>query len=120
MDKYKKMNNTEIQRKWRYLQAKIRDDFGTDADITSVLYLIGIQESGAGFGIYTKDEKTALMTIGNHRVLCDTGYYRPAGKGTYEWPLYEQIKDMETMTQEKKDALILEGIIQYFTDIDYI
>ncbi len=114
------MDNKEFQSKWRYLLAKIRNDFGTDADLVNLLYLIGVQESGSGFAQYTKDEKVALITIGNHKVLSYFGYYRLAGTGINNWPVYHEIKTPENLTQEQKDQLLQQGIVKYFTEINYI
>jgi hypothetical protein len=109
-----------INSKWRYLQAKLSTQFGADIDTVNTLYLIGIQESGAGFDKYSKDEKTSLITIGNNKVMSYFGYYRQAGTEENGWPAYKQIESTENLSQEKKDVLIMEGIIRYFIEIEYI
>jgi len=114
------MDKKEIESKWRYLMAKISDDFKTDADMINVLYLIGIQESGSGFGQYTKDEKTELIKIGNHKVLSYFDFYRLAGQGTYGWPVFEETKPLDDLSQQQKDELIQEGIIRYFLEMEYL
>jgi hypothetical protein len=109
-----------IQTKFKYLQTKLADQFGADMDIVNILYLIGVQEAGEGFDKFTKDEKTELITIANNKVLSYFGYYKQSGIGLKNWPVYEQLKEISHLSQSEKDTLILNGIIYYFADIEYI
>ena len=115
-----KLDKETIQIKWRYLQAKLADQFGADADVVNALYLIGVQESGKGFTNFTRDEKIALITMGNHKVLTYFGYYKEAVTKINDLPKFEQVNDIKTLSQLQKDELILHGIILYFMDINYI
>jgi hypothetical protein len=60
---------------WEQLISKLKEDFSIPGDLLSVLFLIGVQESGEGFRRYDQQEKTDLVKLGKYTLLAHAGYY---------------------------------------------
>ena len=60
---------------WEQLINKLTEDFSIPGDLLSVLFLIGLQESGEGFRSYDQQEKTDLVKLGKYTLLARAGYY---------------------------------------------
>jgi hypothetical protein len=60
---------------WEQLINKLKEDFSITGDLLSVLFLIGVQESGEGFRKYDQQEKTDLVKLGKYTLLARAGYY---------------------------------------------
>ena len=54
---------------WDYLLDFLEKTFGIEKDLMSVLFLIGLQESGRGFKSYSRDEKTELIKLAQFIIL---------------------------------------------------
>ncbi len=64
-----------MNQKWEVLIARLRKDFSISGDLLSVLFLVGIQESGEGFRHFDQQEKTDLVKLGKYTLLSRAGYY---------------------------------------------
>jgi len=53
---------------WQKLTVILKKRFGLSGSVNSVLFLIGIQESGKGFRSYSREEKTELILLGQQEV----------------------------------------------------
>ena len=84
---YKK--DLELAQRWSRLMALIQTNIGKrPKDLNAVMFLIGVQELGAGASHYSKEEKQDLMHIAICKVLSYTGYYVLDGVDDDGWPQY--------------------------------
>lgn len=61
---------------WDQLTEKLQKDFSISGDLLSVLFLVGIQESGGGFRHYDQQEKTDLVKLGKYTLLAQAGFFK--------------------------------------------
>ena len=103
---------------WEQLIDKLKKDFSIPGDMLSVLFLIGLQESGEGFRTYDQQEKTDLVKLGKYTLLARAGYYRRITVPGRD-PLFIPVDEhpLPPGTKEVNDLLRNE-ILQYF--IDYL
>jgi len=95
--------------------ARLREMLGKrPADIGAVLYLIGIQELGAGIKDFSKEEKQDLMHIAICKVLSYSGYYSLEGRDEEGWPHWKLMKDLPGFDLLEQETLIKTHIIEYF------
>ena len=106
----------EFERKWQELLKKIEKDFEMPADLQGVLFLIGVQELGKGFGKFKKDEKLNLMHIAICRLLEPYGVYEFDGNDADGWPHYTATKKLPSLAPGQQQQLIKEAILEYFTE----
>lgn len=104
----------EFEKKWRELLKKVEADFGMPADLQGVLFLIGVQELGQGFGKFKKDEKLNLMHIAICRLLEPYGYYEFDGNDPEGWPHFTPTKKLPSLNSDQQQQLIKEAILDYF------
>ena len=64
-----------MNEKWEYLVERLITDFAIPGDMLSILFLVGIQESGEGFRQYDQQEKTDLVKLGKYTLLSRAGFY---------------------------------------------
>jgi len=103
-----------FEKKWQDLLIRIEKDFGMPADVQGILFLIGVQELGLGFGKFKKDEKLNLMHIAICRLLEPYGYYKFEGTDGEGWPHYEATKKLPSLSSSQQQQLIKEAILEYF------
>ncbi len=61
---------------WQQLTIYLKRTFSIKGDLLSVLFLIGVQESGSGFKTYTQQEKTDLIKLAKYTLLTEAGFYQ--------------------------------------------
>lgn len=70
-----------LDKKWKALLTWLESQFGRQAGIESVLFLIGIQSVGNGFQPkLSKKKKQALIMEGTHCAFETLGLYKRVGK----------------------------------------
>ncbi len=105
-----------FEHRWREVLAKLEDRFGEEIDLEAVLFLIGVQELGHGFGKFTKDEKVNLIHIGICTVLEPYGFYRFEHLDQEGWPHFELIKPLPHLKDAEQKELMKKAIIDYFEE----
>ena len=53
----------ELEKQWQEVCKKLSLQFDQELDLQGILFLIGVQELGKGYKIFSKDEKVELMHI---------------------------------------------------------
>jgi hypothetical protein len=104
----------ELENQWNKICKKISKQFDQDLDLQGILFLIGVQELGKGYKIFSKDEKVELMHIAVCKLLESFSYYEFAGRDEQGWPhwnLNEKLPPLKPMQQE---ILVKEAIVEYF------
>ena len=101
---------------WDDLITELKKDFSIPGDLLSVLFLVGIQESGGGFRSYDQQEKTDLVKLGKFSLLSRAGYYEKViiqGRP----PFFIPVDDRPLPRDPKKlDTLLKNEILNYFRD----
>ncbi len=110
---YKK--DLELAQKWSRLTKMIGESVGKrPKDLNSVLFLIGVQELGAGPRPFEKEEKQDLMHIAICKVLSYAGYYKLEGLDEEGWPHYKLVKKLPHFDLLEQEQLLKWHVIEYF------
>ena len=103
-----------VEIKFQELLKKLEKVFGGGLDTQAILFLIGVQELGKGYGKFSKREKTELLHVAVCTVLEPYGFYKTTGRDEDNWPHFELIKDLPPLDERQQQHLIKEAIIDYF------
>lgn len=110
------MVKEELTIKWQKVQTLIKNRFGENLDIQTILFIIGLQELGKSFQTYSKEQKLDLIHIGICTVLQPFGYYKFVGNDDDGWPHFKNIKKLSyNVTGELQEDILKKAIINYFT-----
>ena len=105
------------EKEWKNLINKLKSDFNKTPDVNAILYLIGIQELGAGIKDFTKEEKQDLLHIATCKILSFTGYYELEHVDEEGWPVWVNIKKLPTLSTNEQEGFLKYHILEYFSDI---
>ena len=106
----------EFENKWKLLISDVSEKFGEPLDLSSILFLIGVQEVGQGFQKYKKDEKLDLMHVAICKLLEPYGYYKLNGKDEEGWPHFDFNSTLPTLNPSEQQRLIKQSILEYFEE----
>ena len=81
----------DLQIRWLKLRIKLKENFGIKPDMDGVLFLIGVQELGAGKQVFTKEQKQDMMHIAVCTLLAQSGYYIYEVRDESGWPHSKQL-----------------------------
>lgn len=105
----------EFEKKWGTFCKALGEMFEMgDADLKSVLYLIGVQELGHGFREFSKKEKMDLYHIATCRVLEPYNYYSFSHYDEEGWPHFEVEKKLPFLKEEQQEKWLKQAVIEYF------
>lgn len=104
----------ELDIKWTALLNRMKNRFGEELDLESLLFLIGVQELGHGYRKFTKDQKIDLMHIAVCTLLSPYGYYEFVGIDQDEWPHWKATKTLPYLDDQQQKVLIRKAMIEYF------
>ncbi len=109
------MEQWEIEFYWLKVRSQIRDSFKVSVlpDLNTLLFLIGIQESGKPFQKFSKEEKIDLIKLAVATLTQDEGYFSFSGKMKNGWPEFKQLKEFD-ITKKNNEQLMKIKIIDYF------
>jgi hypothetical protein len=89
---------------------------GEELDLSGILFLIGIQETGKVKERFKKDQKIDLMHVAICRVLEPYGFYSFLGYDEEGWPHYELVENLPSLKAGEQSILMKKAILQYFED----
>lgn len=99
---------------WEELTTYLKAEFSIKGDILSVLFIIGIQESGSGFRHYTQQEKSELVKLAQYTLLSQAGYYRKINiTGREPFFIQNDSKSLPSDTTEF-NKILKKQIVLYF------
>ncbi len=105
----------ETERKWVRLLKHMEDQVGKrPRDLNGVLFLIGVQELGAGTRSFSKEEKQDLMHIAICKVLSYSGFYELEGLDDDGWPHWKSVKILPRFDFLDQEKLLKMHILEYF------
>lgn len=115
------MKISEVNKKWKELQAVVAEQFDTDLpDIKVMLFLIGVQELGKGAHTFSKREKEELMHIATCRLFSAMGFYELKGLDDDGWPHWELVKAIPNYTLLEQEMILKSLIIDYFQELEML
>jgi hypothetical protein len=100
--------------RWELLMGILEKEFGRRPNMEALLFLIGVQEIGAGKQTYTKEEKQDLMHIAMCALLSRAGYYELEGKDKEGWPHWKLIEPLPSINIFEQITFLRGLIIDYF------
>ncbi len=108
----------DTDEKLRAISARIAEFFSPDSpvDISSMLFVAGLQTLGRPAGNPSRDDKMALMHIGTCAVLEPYGYYRMTGRDASGYPQYELLKPVDA-DAASDGSLLKKALVNYFGDL---
>jgi len=108
-----------VELKFHKLKSLLEKQFGEGMDVSSILFLIGVNELGVGYKRFNKNQKTDLMHIAICTLLEPYGYYSFQGRDADNWPHFKLVEQLPTLTHREQQYLLKEGMIDYFIRNDY-
>ncbi len=106
----------DLQQRWWTLEAKLVERFGKKPDLETVLFLIGMQETGIIREKITKEQKQDLMHVAVCSLLSPSGYYELESKDEDGWPHFRQLKAMPDMDAIEQENFLKDHILLYFEE----
>lgn len=113
------MNKEELDIEWNRIVKKVSAEFGVEADMQGILFLIGVQELGQGFRKFKKDEKLEVMHIAICTLLSRYGYYEFEGQDTEGWPHFKLNEELPPLKPGQQHTLMRDAIVEYFKELGY-
>lgn len=104
----------EFEKKWQDTLEEASKDIGEKLDLSSLLLLIGFQESNQSKKTFSKDEKIDLMHVAICTLLTPYGFYEYKGVDEENWPQYERTESVPELPPTEQELLIRKAIVDYF------
>ncbi|MFN7539364.1 MAG: hypothetical protein ACK5RQ_04885 [Bacteroidota bacterium] len=104
----------DLQQRWWKLEAELTERFGKKPDLETILFLIGIQETGFIRESISKEQKQDLMHVAMCRILKSSGFYQEDGKDDDGWPHFTQLKELPALSLPEQENFIRDHILLYF------
>jgi hypothetical protein len=104
----------DLQQRWWDLEAKLVERFGKKPDMETILFLIGIQETGFVKEKITKEQKQDMMHVAVCRLLSVSGFYELERIDEEGWPHFRQLKPMPDMNAFEQENFLKDHILLYF------
>lgn len=105
-----------FEKAWQETLKRVSTDFGEDLDLSSILLLIGFQESNQEKRAFSKDGKINLMHVAICTLLEPYGFYKFTGQDDDRWPHFERVETMPDLSPEEQDRLIRKAIMEFFNN----
>lgn len=106
----------DLLQRWWTLEAKLVERFDKKPDMETVLFLIGMQETGFIKEKITKEQKQDLMHVAVCTILSRSGYYEFQGFDDEGWPHFTQLKDLPTLSLHEQENFLKDHILFYFNE----
>ena len=104
----------DLQQRWWNLEAKLVERFGKKPDLETVLFLIGMQETGMMNEKITKEQKQDLMHVAVCTLLSPSGFYVLEGHDEEGWPHFKQLKPLPEFSLKEQEDFLKDHILHYF------
>lgn len=111
--------NDDLQTRWWALEAKLVERFGKKPDIETILFLIGMQETGFIKEKITKEQKQDMMHVAVCTLFSQSGYYELEGKDVDGWPHFRQLKSLPEMNMIEQENFLKDHILLYFQNHNF-
>ena len=110
------MEQWKLDFNWLRIQHFIKDKFSIPVlpNVDTVLFLIGIQETGKISEEYSKEDKLSITTLGMCVVLSQKGYFERKGRDESGWPIWKELKPFSPTNDTERQNILKNLIFQYF------
>ena len=108
--------NDDLQQRWWNLEAKLVERFGKKPDMETILFLIGIQETGFVKEKITKEQKQDLMHVAVCTVLAQSSYYELESHDQDGWPHFKQLKELPVLSLPEQENFLKDHVLLYFNE----
>jgi hypothetical protein len=98
----------------------LKPTFEMDLDLTALIYLIGLNEAGFGFRVYSKQEKMDLMHVAICTLLAPGGYYEFSHRDDQNWPHFTVVQPLPTLNEKEQKHVLKEAVIDYCIENQYV
>jgi hypothetical protein len=99
---------------WDNLTIFLKKNFGIDENLQSILFLIGLQESGKGFKAYDQEEKTEIIKLAQIKLLARENFYIPINVGNSNESGWIENPNMSIPGELVLEKLLKSLILDYF------
>jgi hypothetical protein len=104
-----------FEQRWLDTENMLRQRFGKLPDMEGILFLIGVNEFGRmPRKKFSKEQKQDLMHVAVCTLLCQLGYYAPAGRDEEGWPHFHELMTVSATGLKDQEQMLKECIIRYF------
>ena len=110
----------DLQQRWWKLEAELTERFGKKPDLETILFLIGIQETGFIRESISKEQKQDLMHIAICTILSASGYYVYDGNDEEGWPHFTQLKALPEFNMIEQENFLKDHVLLYFQSQNFI
>jgi len=117
------MLSENLKDDWEKVINVTRERFDMDeeeADLDTVLFVIGVQELGMGYRKFKKDDKVNLFHIAICTVLEPYGYYSYEGRDKDGWPHFKSTDKLPNLKPGEQSVLMKDAIVKYFRENEWI
>ena len=118
IETYLSLEPAMLDEKWQALTSWLESQYGRQAGIESVLFLIGIQSRGRGFEPkLSKKKKQALIMEGTHCAFETLGLYKRVGKDPDGQNIWERTAlPLPRLPLPDQEKLLRVAILSYFEE----
>jgi hypothetical protein len=111
--------SNHFQKDWAALEKKLKERFGKAPSVESILFLIGLQETGFMEQKLSKEEKQDVMHVAVCTILSPGGYYVFEKKDADGWAHFKTLKPLPALSLEEQEDLLKEYILLYFKQQEF-
>jgi hypothetical protein len=101
---------------WDQLMRYVSRNFGIEANLSSVLFLIGVHESGIGFRQYSRDQKTELIKLAEYVLLSKEKFYLKLQDPASNRPVWIKNPARSMPSDTVLEKLLESLILEYFNE----
>lgn len=107
-----------LKERWAKVEKTIAETIGGGEvpDVSTIVYLIGVQELGQNRTKFNKDQKLDLMHVGVCTILEPFGYYKYLGRDSDGWPHFETTEKLPHLSAGQQQLFLKEAIVMYFEE----
>ncbi|HNJ58908.1 MAG TPA: hypothetical protein PKI98_01245 [Chitinophagaceae bacterium] len=109
----------DLQQRWWALEAKLVERFGKRPDMESILFLIGLQETGLTSKKISKEQKQDLMHVAVCTLLQPSGYFAFEKKDKDNWPHFKQLKEIPNYNLPDQENFLKDHVLLYFEQMGF-
>jgi len=102
---------------WEKLLSILNQEYGIQKDLMSVLFLVGIQESGMGFKGFSQEEKTELIKLAEFTLLSRENFYKKIGQDLDHWPIWAENPMKNLPAGQILNTLLKSLVLEYFNEL---
>lgn len=106
--------STDYQQEYLALCRHLSKLYNQTVDLTSILFLVGMQEYGQLARSFDKDIKLNLIKLGACKLLSIKAYYSYQGCDQSGWPVYSRVPDRPPLQEKQQDEILKQAAIIYF------